>query len=79
MLGLFWGDTFNFMDSGVQLSARGSVLWVSARAGVVVGDEPALKHLLGCKGSGGAKPCFACKNVVSQRSELARHAEGDYI
>ncbi len=79
LLGLFFGESFNFSTSGAQLSARGSVLWVFAKAAVVVADEPGLKHILGCKGAGGTKPCFACKNVVSYRSELVEHAGGDYL
>ena len=40
------------------------------KCGVLVGDEPALKEALSCKGHAGAQPCLYCMNAVSRNARL---------
>ena len=64
----FFGDKQNAMISGVtvQLGPEEDAprVKIFLRVGFILGDEPALKDLLSCKGHAGLKPCFRCKNVT---------------
>ena len=37
---------------------------ISAKLGIVLADEPAIKEIYWCKGHAGSKPCMLCKNAV---------------
>ena len=80
MLHLFFGREHNFATSGAVLPLNGDRSCVLfAKLGCVVADEPALKSLWCCKGSGGMKPCMLCKNVVLSRLDIAEHGDNYLI
>ena len=64
-------DQFFFQEDGHHLSRSGIHLldqdgdhmYVFAKMGVIIGDEPALAQLLSSKGHAGRKPCICCVNV----------------
>lgn len=58
--------------NGKVLRPLGTVL--AADVFMLIGDEPAIKHMLGHKGSAGNKPCVLCRNCVTVRSDLANHS-----
>ena len=57
---------------GKFFRSLGSVIMASPA--LFIGDEPAIKHCVGNKGSAGNKPCILCSNCVSVRSELWQHS-----
>ena len=57
---------------GKFFRSLGSVIMASPA--ILIGDEPAIKHCVGNKGSAGNKPCILCSNCVSVRSELWQHS-----
>ena len=48
------------------IEPQGRPLQIWAELGFVIGDLPAIKNMLACKGYAGRRPCFACENIVSK-------------
>jgi hypothetical protein len=46
----------------------GGAVHITAKLGVLVADEPALKEMLSCKGHAGTLPCALCMNAVQHFS-----------
>lgn len=64
-------DGTSSLIHGKVMHALGRLLVAKPR--VLIGDEPAIKHCIGHKGSAGNKPCLLCRNCVNFRSDLWRH------
>ncbi len=78
-LAQIWRNLCRIMFSGPHDLRRGVVLPGMGRAlrahfSVAISDEPALKHLFGCKGSSGLVCCMCCANAVQESSELDTHS-----
>lgn len=58
--------------SGKWLRAVRHIIY--AKPTLLIGDEPAIKHCVGHKGSAGNKPCLQCRNCVSHRSDLWKYS-----
>ena len=70
----FNNDNTGFnMSVGVRCETDGENTFVRANLAGILGDEKALKESLGVTGSSGTKPCLACKNVSSKRTDVSGH------
>jgi hypothetical protein len=72
LLSLFFGPVHDIRLTGVAVSVDGSLRGeqplhshIFAEVGVLIADLPALKEMVGCKGHGGHKPCFLCRNATN--------------
>ena len=78
----FHGPEFDILRAGITLKlVTGERARLFAKVGVMLGDEPALKDMLDCKGHAGLKCCVLCQNCVlhkSQQSSVPLHVFGDY-
>ena len=78
-LAQIWRNLCRIMFSGPYDLRSGVVLpgmeqALRASISVAISDEPALKHLFGCKGSSGLFCCMCCANAVQESSELDSHS-----
>ena len=78
-LAQIWRNLCRIMFSGPYDLRRGIVFpgmdrALQAHISVAISDEPALKHLFGCKGSSGLVCCMCCANAVQESSELDTHS-----
>ena len=68
--------------AGVRLPLRdGTAVRIYANLAVLLGDEPAIKEVLSCKGHAGTKPCVFCLDCVQHRTPqgaLGLHSRSDY-
>ena len=51
----------------LKLHGDGKRIHIWAKFGILLGDEPALKEVLGCKGHAGVNICCLCLNCVAQK------------
>lgn len=70
VLELFHGDVHDILRSGVSLIfPDGSRTTLFGKTKVLLGDIPALKEMLACKGHAGVVPCPLCINAVQHNSQ----------
>ena len=68
----FFGLQTYDMRGGIQLEGpNGERLRLFAVLSMVLQDGGAQKFVWSCKGDGGTRPCFLCKNLVSSSSSVA--------
>lgn len=72
LLSSFFGPVHDIRLTGVSAIVDGTVRGeqplqstIFAEVGVLLADIPAFKEMLGCKGHGGHKPCFLCRNATN--------------
>lgn len=71
VLGQFFSaDGHDVRRAGLSFTFHGSEerATIFAKLGMILGDEPALKEMLGNKGHAGTKCCILCMNVVQHNS-----------
>ena len=72
LLERFWGHNGLDMElAGVNLEwPDGASHCIHACLGVMLGDEPALKDVIDCKGHAGLKICVLCKDIVIHKTTM---------
>ncbi len=72
LLSLFFGSAHDIRLTGVSVTLDGSLrrehplqTHIFAEVGVLLADIPAFREMLSCKGHGGHKPCFLCRNATN--------------
>ena len=82
VLDQFFGDTYNIRISGVSVVIKGSQqqqrAHITAKIGVLLADEPALKEMTDCKGHAGHKCCLLCMNATLVNTQRPLHTVSDY-